>query len=163
MSVAYEPRNFIHEGAYPPMGDEHDHVGDQRYTDNDVAEHLSHYTTEAGMLPDDRDVMGDDRGMMPDDSGVVDDGTRLDLSAPGFSSPMQVPVHPPQLTDGLPDGLPDSKDVSPSAESPPSRSKGMPKPEREAMKQADGKFHCPLLDCKEEVRAFSRKCEWKYV
>ncbi|KFH45031.1 hypothetical protein ACRE_041410 [Hapsidospora chrysogenum ATCC 11550] len=152
MSVAYEPRNFIHEGAYPSMGDEHD----QRYTDSDVAEQLSHYTTEAGMLPDDRDVMGHDRGMMPDDSGVVDDTTRLDLGVEGFSSPMQAPVQPPQV----PDQLPESKDTSPSAESPPSRAKGMSKPERDVVKQADGKFHCPLADCKEEVRAFSRKCEW---
>lgn len=156
MSVAYEPRNFIHEGAYPSMGDEHDHAADQRYTDNDVAEQLSHYTTE-GMLPDDRDVMGDDRGMMHDD-GTMDDGTRLDLSGPGFSSPIQVHMQAPQLSEPVPE----SKDESPAGDaSPPSRSKTLTKPEREAVKQADGKFHCPLADCKEDVRSFSRKCEWK--
>ncbi|KAJ3498979.1 hypothetical protein NLG97_g703 [Lecanicillium saksenae] len=55
MSVAYEPRSFIHEGAYPPIGDEHDHGADNRFTDSDVAEHLSHYTSDAAMLQDDRD------------------------------------------------------------------------------------------------------------
>lgn len=157
MSVAYEPRNFIHEGAYPPMGDEHDHGADQRYSDNDVAEQLSHYT-EAGMLPDDRDVMDDDRGMMHDDPGVVDDGTRLDLSGPGFSSPIHVSLQPP----GLPESLSDTKNESTAGpDSPPMRSKTMTKPEREVVKQADGKFHCPLADCKEEIQSFSRKCEWK--
>lgn len=156
MSVAYEPRNFINEGAYPPMGDEPDHT-DQRFTDRDVAEHLSHYTTEAGMLPDDRDVMGDDRGMLPEDAAAVQDATRLDLTADTFPSPIHVPLP----SSHLPDPLPESKDPSPGADSNSSRPKGMPKPDRDVMKQADGKFHCPLPDCKEDSRAFSRKCEWK--
>ena len=143
MSVAYEPRSFIHEGAYPPIGDEHDH-GDQRYTDSDVAEHLSHYTADASLL-------GDDRGIMSDDASVQD-GTRLDLGA-AFPSPIQMSV---------PEPMSDSKDPSPSVSSPPSsRVKPIPKPDRDVKKQADGKFHCPLGDCKEDQRAFSRKCEWK--
>ena len=137
------------------MGDEHDHA-DQRFSENDVAEQLSHYTTEAGMLPDDRDLMGDDRGMMGDDPGVVDDG-RLDLGGPGFSSPLPGSLEPPHMQEPLPE----SKSVSPSAESPQSRVKGMAKPDRDAVKQADGKFHCPLADCQEEIQVFSRKCEWK--
>lgn len=155
MSVAYEPRSFIHEGAYPPIGDEHDHV-DQRFTDSEVAEHLSHYTADASLLGDDRVVMGDDRGMLHDDPGSVQDTTRLDLGSTGFSSPLQVPMHAPSIGDHMPD----SKDPSPGIGSPP-RVKPIPKPERDVSKQSDGKFHCPLDDCKEEVRAFSRKCEWK--
>ncbi|CAM1500544.1 Fc.00g097060.m01.CDS01 [Cosmosporella sp. VM-42] len=154
MSVAYEPRNFIHEGAYPSIGDEHDHT-DQRFTDSDVAEQLSHYTAEASMLPDDRGVLGDDRGMMPEDAAAVQEATRLDLG-PSFPSPMQATMQSPTL-----DGLPDPKDLSPGAASPPSsRVKPIPKPDRDVIKQADGKFHCPLDDCKEDIRAFSRKCEW---
>ncbi|KAH7149163.1 hypothetical protein B0J13DRAFT_298790 [Dactylonectria estremocensis] len=157
MSVAYEPRSFIHEGAYPPIGDEHDHAADQRFTDNDVAEQLSHYTAEAAMLPDDRVVLGDDRGMIPEDATAIQEATRLDLGHPTFPSPiveaMQVP---PAL-----DPLQDEKDLSPGVGSPPSlRIKPIPKPDREVLKQADGKFHCPLDDCKEEQRAFARKCEW---
>lgn len=156
MSVAYEPRSFIHEGAYPPIGDEHDHGADQRFTDSDVAEHLSHYTAEAGMLQDDRDVM-DDRGMLHDPSGGPD-GTRLDLGPADFSSPLDMAVSAADMSPALPD----SKDPSPGLDSlPSSRIKPIPKPSRAVAKQADGKFHCPLDDCKEDIRAFSRKCEWK--
>ncbi|CAH0018023.1 unnamed protein product [Clonostachys rhizophaga] len=155
MSVAYEPRNFINEGAYPPMGDEHDHA-DQRFTDRDVAEQLSHYTTEAGMLPDDRDVIGDDRGMLPEDAAAVQDAARIDLTAT-FPSPVPVQLPHPQLSV---EAFPPSKDPSPGAESNSSRPKSIPKPDRDVSKQADGKFHCPLDECKEDVRAFSRKCEW---
>lgn len=161
MSVAYEARNFIHEDSYPPMDDEHDHAADQRY-DNDVAEQLSHYTTEAGMLAEDRDVMGDDRGMMADGSGVVEDATRLDLSASGYPSPIQVPIQAPHLPDPISEPkISESKDPTPAAESPLSRSKTMGKPDREAVRQPDGKYYCPLPECQEEVRAFTRKCEWK--
>lgn len=34
------------------------------------------------------------------------------------------------------------------------------KPERDVAKQPDGKFHCTQSECKDEVRAFTRKCEW---
>ena len=158
MSVAYEPRSFIHEGGYPPIGDEHDHTGDHsRFTDSDVAEQLSHYTNEAAMLPDDREVLGDDRDLLHDTSSVSD-AARLELAAASFPSPLHVPVHPPSL----PDDLPGSKEPSPGASSPSSsRNKSVAKPEREAVKQTDGKFHCPLIDCKEDIRTFSRKCEYK--
>ncbi|KAL7926049.1 putative fungal-specific transcription factor [Trichoderma austrokoningii] len=150
MSVAYEPRSFIHEGAYPPIGDEHDHVTESRFTDSDVAEHLGHYTAEASLLPDDRD-------MLADDDAVVQDAAQLDLDTPEFSSPLQVALHGPPLPDPVIENkeLPQT-DVS----SPSSRIKQISKPEREVHKKSDGKFHCPLDDCKEDVRAFSRKCEW---
>lgn len=157
MSVAYEPRSFIHEGAYPPIGDDHDHAAHQRFTDSEVAEHLSHYTADASMLQDDRGVMGDERELMHDPSDVQDDG-RLDLTGAGFSSPIQVSMHAPSMSEPLDD----SKDPSPGVGSPPSsRIKPIPKPSRAVIKSADGKFHCPLDDCKEDIRAFSRKCEWK--
>ncbi|QYS97612.1 C2H2-type domain-containing protein [Trichoderma simmonsii] len=157
MSVAYEPRSFIHEGAYPPIGDEHDHVTEQRYTDSDVAEHLSHYTAEASLLPDDRGVIGDERDILADDDAVVPEASQLDLGAPEFSSPLQVALHAPPLPDPIPENKePPRSDIS----SPSSRLKQIPKPEREVHKKSDGKFHCPLDDCKEDIRAFSRKCEW---
>lgn len=160
MSVAYEPRNFIHDGSYPPIGDDHDHTMDQRFTDSDVAEQLSHYTTEASLLPDDRGVsvgaLGEDRGMMPEDAAAVQEATRLDLGHPAFQSPLQVAMQGPTL-----ESLADD-DLSPGVGSPPSnRIKPIPKPDRDVVKQADGKFHCPLDDCKEDLRAFARKCEWK--
>ncbi|KIL96604.1 hypothetical protein FAVG1_01348 [Fusarium avenaceum] len=157
MSVAFEPRNFMHDGGYPPIGDDHDHTADQRFTDNDVAEQLSHYTTEASMLPDSTGVLGDDRGMMPEHAAAVQEATRLDLGHSDFPSPIEAALQAPTL-----DPLPDDKDLSPSIGSPPaaSRIKPIAKPEREAVKGADGKFHCTQDDCKEEIRVFSRKCEW---
>lgn len=157
MSVAYEPRNFIHEGAYPPIDDDQDHGAENRYTDNDVAEQLSHYTAEAAMLPD-RDVMGEDRDILPQDGNDVHDASRLDLSSAGFASPIQVPLG----NNSISDQLPDSKEPSPGTDSSPSsRIKPIPKPNRNVAKQIDGKFHCPLDECKEDMKAFSRKCEWK--
>ncbi|UKZ75025.1 hypothetical protein TrVFT333_002697 [Trichoderma virens FT-333] len=138
-------------------GDEHDHVAEQRYTDSDVAEHLSHYTAEASLLPDDRGVIGDERDILADDDGVVPEASQLDLGAPEFSSPLQVALHAPPLPDPIPENKePSRSDIS----SPSSRLKQIPKPEREVHKKSDGKFHCPLDDCKEDIRAFSRKCEW---
>jgi len=175
MSVAYEPRNFIHEGAYPSIGEDHDHDdhdgADQRFTDSEVAEHLSHYTADASLLADerevldDRDVLGDDRGVMGDDRGImaddssVQDASRLDLGPTGFSSPLQVSLTAPSMAEALSDG----KDPSPGAGSPSSinRVKAVAKPDREVTKGPDGRFHCAMPDCKEEIRSFSRKCEWK--
>ncbi|KAG5970308.1 hypothetical protein E4U55_001752 [Claviceps digitariae] len=165
MSVAYEPRSFLHEGAYPPIGEEHDqdHGADQRYTDSEVAEHLSHYTADASLLEDDRmadDRIGDDRTIMvvEDECAVAQDAAPLDLE-PKFPSPIPESLHAPSIP---PEPIPESKEPSPGMGSPASlRIKTIAKPDRDVVKQADGKFHCPLDDCKEEVRTFSRKCEWK--
>ncbi|KAJ6437192.1 fungal specific transcription factor [Purpureocillium lavendulum] len=174
MSVAYEPRNFIHEGAYPSIGEDHDHdddhCADQRFTDSDVAEHLGHYTADTSLLADDGDVLddrgvlvddrgalGDDRGILADD-GSVQDASRLDLGPTGFSSPIQVSLTAPPMAEALSEG----KDTSPGAGSPSSinRVKAVPKPDREVAKGPDGRFHCTISDCKEELRSFTRKCEW---
>jgi hypothetical protein len=42
MSVVYEPRNFIHDGSYPPMDDHHDASPDaDRYADDPVVGDLA--------------------------------------------------------------------------------------------------------------------------
>jgi hypothetical protein len=43
----------------------------------------------------------------------------------------------------------------------PQRIKPIPKPDREVTKNVDGKYVCTWPDCAEDVRSFSRKCEWK--
>ncbi|ODA80751.1 hypothetical protein RJ55_03710 [Drechmeria coniospora] len=178
MSVAYEPRSFIHEGSYPSMGDDPDHHDDdqvhddQRFTDSEVAVHLSHYTADAAILAsDDRDVLGDARDVLDDDQGVlvdersliaddtaVDEASRLDLDPTGFSSPIAVPLPAPTESDRFPD----SKDDSPAVGSPSSvsRLRAVAKPDREVSKGPDGKYHCTIAECKDEARVFSRKCEW---
>lgn len=159
MSVAYEPRSFIHEGAYPSIGDDPDpdpDVAEQRYTDSDVAEHLGHYAAEASILNQEREVLAQDGAIIPDD----DDADRLGLDSSTFASPIQVPLATPLMAEEAPL---EPNDLSPGPGSPSSvpRGKQVAKPGRDVTKQADGKYHCPLPDCKEEVNAFSRKCEWK--
>ncbi|TEA14993.1 Cell wall transcription factor ACE2 [Colletotrichum sidae] len=171
MSVVYEPRNFIHDGSYPPIGDpEHDHNGDPnaQYQATDVPD-LSSYTTTASMLADERSLMVDS---LVDDPVGVSDPTRLDLSAPPNLTSL-----PSGLQPAMPDSLPSSTNTNsnnisnninnaPSlkdeaeASTPPSRVKCIPKPEREVTKQADGKFYCTFPGCTEETQVFIRKCEW---
>lgn len=45
----------------------------------------------------------------------------------------------------------------------PGRSKPIPKPDREVTKGDDGRFICTWVGCAEDVRTFSRKCEWSKV
>lgn len=163
------------DGAYPPIGDEHDHGADQRFSDNDVAEQLSHYTNEALLaderaalddraamseraVMDERTVLDEEQVLLQDDT-TAQDAARLDLDDASFPSPIQVALEAQQI----PEGQPDSKDSSPAAGSPLStRMKNLPKPDRPQIpKAADGKFHCTVEDCKEEVKAFHRRCEWK--
>ncbi|KAF9880803.1 fungal specific transcription factor [Colletotrichum karsti] len=158
MSVVYEPRNFMHDGSYPNIGDpDHDHNGDPtaQYQTTDVPD-LSSYSATASMLGDDRSLMPDGLG---DDPVGVPDATRLDLSAPPTLASL-----PSSLPPALPEPLP-SNNTAPhkddaEASTPSSRVKCIPKPEREVTKQADGKFYCTFPNCTEETQVFTRKCEW---
>lgn len=42
----------------------------------------------------------------------------------------------------------------------PGRSRPIPKPDRQVTKSEDGKFICTWAGCSEDVKSFSRKCEW---
>ncbi len=55
-----------------------------------------------------------------------------------------------------------TKEDSPTATTP-SRSKAIPKPDREVTKNGDGKYVCTWPGCTEDVKQFGRKCEWKSV
>ncbi|KAF4429109.1 Cell wall transcription factor ACE2 [Colletotrichum fructicola] len=159
MSVVYEPRNFMHDGSYPPIGDpDHDHNDPTaQYQASDVPE-LASYNPTTSML-------GDDRSLMPDGLGDttidVPDATRLDLSAPPSLASL-----PSNLPPAMPDPLPSNNTVvtphkdEAEASTPSSRVKCIPKPEREVTKQADGKFYCTFPGCTEETQVFTRKCEW---
>ncbi|WYZ41380.1 hypothetical protein EsH8_V_000275 [Colletotrichum jinshuiense] len=154
MSVVYEPRNFMHDGSYPPIGDpDHDHNGDPtaQYQASDVPD-LASYNPGASMLTDDRSLMPDGLG---DDSVGVPDATRLDLSAPPSLASL-----PSNLPPALPEPLPSNNKDDGEASTPSSRVKCIPKPEREVTKQPDGKFYCTFPGCTEETQVFTRKCEW---
>ncbi len=130
MSVVYEPRNFIHDGGYPPMDDHHDGTSDvDRFTDptDAVVTDLGPVATYNG----------------PTTPFVTDEPPRLDLAATAVSIA--------------------GKEESPGATMNPMRGgmKGVLKPEREATRNAEGKYICIYPSCGEEIRVFTRRCEWK--
>ncbi|KAF6818392.1 fungal specific transcription factor [Colletotrichum musicola] len=163
MSVVYEPRNFMHDGSYPPIGDpDHDHNADlhaAQFQASDVPD-LASYNAATSMLSDERSMIPD--GLVDDPVGVSD-ATRLDLSAPPTLASL-----PSNLAPALPEPLPSNNTPAPvashkdeaEASTPSSRVKCIPKPEREVTKQADGKFYCIFQGCTEETQVFARKCEW---
>ena len=52
-------------------------------------------------------------------------------------------------------------DSAQPANSPTSRTKAIPKPDRQAVKNANGKYICNFPECTEDVKEFGRKCEWR--
>lgn len=132
MSVVYEPRNFIHEGSYPPIDDHHHDP-----------------TPDTDRFPDPSDAVVNELATTvatftaPPPPHFVDTAEpRLDLPAPTTSTTTV------------------SKENSPTATTP-QRIKAIPKPDREVTKNSEGKFICTWPGCSEEPREFTRKCEWK--
>jgi hypothetical protein len=164
MSVVYEPRNFIHDGAYPPdpTGDPND-----RYADADESD-LGPFNPPPPMLGDDRSMLSDDRGLLVDASATVPDGSSLDISV---GVPKSLTAELQEAVDGLHDVLhnhasadkasPEVPTPSPEATTPSSRVKPIPKPDRDVAKNADGKYYCNFQGCTEDNQVFSRKCEWR--
>ncbi len=54
-----------------------------------------------------------------------------------------------------------SKEESPGGTPTPIRNKTVQKPEREITKNSEGKFVCAYADCTDEIKEWTRKCEWK--
>ncbi|CRK38442.1 Cell wall transcription factor ACE2 like protein [Verticillium longisporum] len=151
MSVVYEPRSFMHDPSYPPIGDpDQDHDVDTRlqYASPDVSG-LDAYNPSASMLGDDRSIISDALG---GDGVLVTDAGELTLPpAPTMAT----------LASQMPETLPSNggkDDLDHGASS--LRSKCIPKPDREVHKQADGKFYCTFPGCTEDTQVFGRKCEW---
>lgn len=250
MSVAYEPRNFIHDGSYPPIGETHDitdfkdvhdvhdihevHQSHDLHESHDIHEshdmheshdiHQTHEVHDTHDLPDAHDVhavhelqaaqdVGDvtevadladahelhdphnvhdvqhqfkhelshevqhevvhdvhelqtDDGARYDDADVV---TELAAAVNGYHDHAPEPLMVEQeqrmvLVDGLPDMTEPPQMMLKEPESPSSsgmpRMKAIPKPARQATKNLTGKFVCIWPSCNEDVREFSRKCEW---
>ncbi|KAI6244994.1 hypothetical protein HI914_06872 [Erysiphe necator] len=63
-------------------------------------------------------------------------------------------------TSALIDGIAELQPKEEFDSTSPSRSKPIPKPDREVTKREDGKFVCRWPGCTEDVRVFNRKCEW---
>ncbi|KXJ91023.1 hypothetical protein Micbo1qcDRAFT_163748 [Microdochium bolleyi] len=87
-----------------------------------------------------------------------DEPALLDHASPSPSLPF---LGPPTPEDASPTPPGVAKSRAGSSGSPvPSRMKPIPKPDREIMKTRDGKYRCTAAGCTDEVREFSRKCEW---
>lgn len=135
MSVVYEPRNFIHDGSYPPMDEHHDATSDaDRFTDPSDAVVNELTTTVANFSS-------------PPAAFVDTSEPRLDLPAAAATTTTTVATAV-------------SKEASPTATTP-QRIKAIPKPDREVTRNLEGKFICTWPGCTEESKEFGRKCEWK--
>lgn len=150
MSVVYEPRSFMHDGSYPPIGDpDHDHADDPRvqFPSPDVSD-LGPYSLPASMSADDRSMMSD---ALASEAVMVSDAQLNMTSASALAS----------LPSNLPDTLPSNDKEDSDAATTSARSKCIPKPDRDVQKQADGKFYCTFPGCTEDTQVFGRKCEWR--
>ncbi|SPQ22009.1 90e28286-d78b-413d-863d-ed1944c73796 [Thermothielavioides terrestris] len=139
MSVVYEPRNFIHDGGYPPIDDHHHDA-----------------TADVDRFPDPNDADPSDAVVNELATTVAtftappppfDDTSepRLDLSAGPTTETTTATAAP--------------KEDSP-ATTTPQRVKAIPKPDREVTRNLQGKFVCTWPGCAEEPKEFGRKCEW---
>ena len=150
MSVAYEPRAFMHDGAYPNLGDDNDRdhaadLGHDRYTDH---EGMPVFNAAPTMIDDERDLVGDESPMAQ--------GAVLDLPMVKATTPQDVESDQHIKTVAPPLAPMDQPTPPPSA-----RIKAIPKPDREVSKQADGRFYCSWPGCTDEKQVFARRCEWR--
>ncbi|KAI0538849.1 hypothetical protein GGR58DRAFT_466962 [Xylaria digitata] len=84
------------------------------------------------------------------------DPTLIPSSSPTPSASSLAPTTPPNRYSSP--TVPDTKTGAPKNAQP--RMKPIPKPQRQIVKNRDGKFICTWHDCSATVKEFSRKCEW---
>ncbi|KAK0635159.1 hypothetical protein B0T17DRAFT_32739 [Bombardia bombarda] len=130
MSVAYETR-YIHDGSDSAL---YPPLDDDHHQ-HDPTPEVERFTTD------------------PNDSVVNNLATIATFNAP----PQFVDAGDTRLDLGVPPSPP--KEDSPAATTP-QRIKAIPKPDREVTKNTEGKFICLWSGCNEDIRVFSRKCEW---
>ncbi|TPX10779.1 uncharacterized protein E0L32_008348 [Thyridium curvatum] len=99
--------------------------------------------------------------VQPDDIPRFDDADVSELAAVAASynaatapilteADTRLDLAPPELT----------KEDSPATSPTPVRIKAIPKPERDIQKNANGMYECSWPSCEEDVKEFSRRCEW---
>lgn len=173
MSVAYEPRSFHDDSPYAPVGEndhDHDHLPDH------VNDHLGlnkYINTEANVddmadlaaaTYDERDAVVSPFNTSDDVVvGAVESPGPLDLVGPPNVDPTNVPVRDSSNDLLAGDDVGHDHDHDHAHANTPSgtRSKPIAKPNRAVTKNDDGLYECKWPDCKEEVKAFQRKCEWR--
>ncbi|KAI0521983.1 hypothetical protein F5B22DRAFT_634351 [Xylaria bambusicola] len=85
------------------------------------------------------------------------DPTLIPSSSPTPSASSLAPTTPPNHYSSPP-AVPDTKTGTPKNTQP--RMKPIPKPQRQVVKNRDGKFICTWNGCNALTKEFSRKCEW---
>lgn len=144
MSVAYEHRAFPIDSPYAPVGEHDDHNADDADDDHDMNKYIN---TEANVddMADLAAATYEPRGPSPFHTTTADSPAALDdlvSSPPPNVDPANVPLPTPTHT-------------------PATRSKPIAKPSRAVTKNEAGMFECRWPECKEEVKVFPRKCEWR--
>ncbi|KAK4142163.1 uncharacterized protein C8A04DRAFT_13456 [Dichotomopilus funicola] len=135
MSVVYEPRNFIHDGGYPPMDDEHVTTSPDadQFTDSEDTVTNELATTVASYLNTQLNTQFIDTTEQ-----------RLDLPT----------VPQTATTDASPEHDPGSPTLCDDEDGPILR------PVRSPVKNERGKYPCTWANCNEKVREWIRKCEY---
>lgn len=110
-------------------------------------------------MDDHHDPAPDDRFPDPNDPDVAE-LTSFGAGPPSsFADPQtRLDLEPPSL---LKEDSPAAAPAAAPAASMPSRVKPNPKPEREIVKNAEGKYICTWPECPDGTKAFQRKCEWR--
>ncbi|TRX97271.1 hypothetical protein FHL15_002065 [Xylaria flabelliformis] len=85
------------------------------------------------------------------------DPTLVPPSSPTPSTTSLAPTTPP---DGLTSPIAFTTESKPNVPKGPPRMKPIPKPQRQVVKNSEGKFICTWHDCTAPIKEFLRKCEW---
>ncbi|KAK3903104.1 cell wall transcription factor ACE2 [Staphylotrichum tortipilum] len=157
MSVAYEPRPFLHDGGYPPMdGDEPMDTGD-----HGASPDADHFPPDASDAVDAVAAVSVAHPVDAVDAVVnelansvanfaVAQPEYVEAAEPGLDLPI---VPAPSTATETPKG-------EASAVAAPHRTKAIARPYREVSRNQNGKFECTWADCTERTREFKRRCEW---
>lgn len=131
--MAYEERDFIHETAYAA-----DIPGTQATTDP------GHFTN-------------------PNDAVVGELAPVATYNAPTAADFAATAGAALTLNDSPPTDLAQVESPQSATTTHQQRVKAIAKPDRPITKNAEGKFICTYSGCTDDIKEYSRKCEWRYV
>lgn len=151
MSVAYEHRAFPIDSPYAPVGEHDNHDADDADDDHDMNKYIN---TEANVddMADLAAATYEPRGPSPFRTTAADSPAALDDLVDDDPAPSPHHVEPANVS---------LAPAAPTHHAPATRSKPIAKPSRAVTKNDAGMFECRWPECKEEIKIFPRKCEWR--
>lgn len=154
MSVVYEPRNFIHDGGYPPMDDEHVTSPDaDQFTDSEDTVTNELATTVASFVPQ---LSKQLNTQLNTQLGAQLNAQLSTQFIDATEQRLDLPTVPQTTTtDASPEHDPASPTLYEDEDGPILR------PVRSPVRNERGKYACPLNECKNKGREWIRKCEYK--